>query len=759
MLPTSLDFFVAFLGVLLAGGVPVPLYPPFRASAIEDHLRRQAHILDNARAALLIASPETRRAARWLRARLASLRDVVTAPELVVDAPATILPRAGAAPDDVALVQYTSGSTGDPKGVVLTHRNILANVRAMTEAAGAETTDVFVSWLPLYHDMGLIGAWLGSLYLGFRFVVMPPTRFLAQPQSWLQAIHRHRGTLSAAPNFAYEMCATRVADADVAGLRLDTWRIAFNGAEPVSPATLDRFARRFAPLGFRPEAMTPVYGLAENALGLTFPPRGRGPRVDRIRRADFERGGRAEPAASADPAALAFVSSGVPLPGHEIRVVDGSRRELPDRRQGDVQFRGPSATRGYLRNERATRALREGPWLNTGDRGYTTGGELYVSGRSKDVIIRAGRHVFPYELEDAVGTMPGMRRGGVAVFSCPDDRLGTERVVIVAETRERDPARLAELRARIDERSAALLGTAAEEIVLAPPRTVPKTSSGKTRRAACRQMYLAGELGRRRSLRRQMAALAVRALAPQALRAARRVAEVAYASWFWLWFGLLAVPAWALAVAVPGARRRRRAVSAVARAFFAIAGARLEARGLQRLPDRPCVLVMNHPSYLDGLVAMAVLPPGFDVAAKRELLDNPLLRAALPRLGLTFVERFDARQGVEDAARLAQRLRAGRSLVLFPEGTTHRAAGVHPFHMGAFVAAARTGASVVPTAVTGTRAALRSHQWFPRRAAITVTALPPLQAADASWHAALALRDRAREVVAEAAGEALVEAA
>ena len=235
---------------------------------------------------------------------------------------------------------------------------------------------------------------------------MPPTRFLAQPAAWLRALHQHRGTLSAAPNFAYEICASRLRDEDLAGLDLSAWRLALNGSEPVSPGTIDRFARRLAPYGFRPEAMTPVYGLAENAVAVAFTPAGRGPRIDRVERAPFEAQGRAIAASETSPGALAFVSSGRPIARHEVRVVDDMGRELPDRRLGQVQFRGPSATSGYFRNEPATRALRDGDWLNTGDLGYVADGELHVTGRSKDVIIRAGRHVFPYEVEELVGAIP-----------------------------------------------------------------------------------------------------------------------------------------------------------------------------------------------------------------------------------------------------------------------------------------------------------------------------------------------------------------
>ena len=234
MLPTCREYFTSFFGVLAAGAIPVPIYPPVRAAQIEDHLRRHGRILVNARAAALITVPEARPLARLLRLQAPELGFIATADELT-GATAAAPPALRAA--DIALLQYTSGSTGNPKGVILTHANLLANIRAMGETVRATSTDVFVSWMPLYHDMGLIGAWLGSLYYAIPLVVMSPLAFLARPEHWLWAIHRHRATISGAPNFGYELCLRRIADDDLQGLDLSSWRLAFNGAEPVSPAT------------------------------------------------------------------------------------------------------------------------------------------------------------------------------------------------------------------------------------------------------------------------------------------------------------------------------------------------------------------------------------------------------------------------------------------------------------------------------------------------------------------------------------------
>ncbi|TMK53795.1 MAG: acyl-phosphate glycerol 3-phosphate acyltransferase, partial [Actinobacteria bacterium] len=340
MLPTGRDYFVAFLGALLAGGVPVPIYPPSRPSDIEEHLQRQASILDNARARLLVSVPEAGRAARLLRLQVPSLRRLVAARDLVGTSTGEPAVRQGAG-SDVALLQYTSGTTSLPKGVVLSHDNLLASIRAMGEAASVVPDDIFVSWLPLYHDMGLIGAWLGSLYFGVPLILMSPTSFLARPVRWLRAIHDHRGTVSAAPNFGYELCLQRIDDGELGGLDLGSWRIAFNGAEPVSPGTLRRFAQRFGPHGFHPGTMKPVYGLAEASLGLTFPPPGHEPVVDRIAREPFEASGVARPAADGEDA-LEIVGCGRPLPGFDIRVVDASGEPRAERQEGRIEFRGPS---------------------------------------------------------------------------------------------------------------------------------------------------------------------------------------------------------------------------------------------------------------------------------------------------------------------------------------------------------------------------------------------------------------------------------
>ncbi|WP_324425712.1 AMP-binding protein [Azohydromonas sp.] len=751
MLPTSPAYFFTYLGILRAGAIPVPIYPPARASQLEDHVRRHTGILANAQAVALVSVPQAMAVARLLQARVPGLRQVLRPSQLAAGAPAPrpVAVRAG----DVAFIQYTSGSTGQPKGVALTHANLLANIRAMARAVDATPDDVFVSWLPLYHDMGLIGAWLGSLVVGFPLVVMSPLAFLARPERWLQAITRWRGTLSAGPNFAYELCLARIDDATLRGLDLRSWRLAFNGAEAVSPDTVARFAQRFAACGLRPEAVTPVYGLAESAVGLLFPPPGRGPRIDRVQRDTFERERRAQPAGDDDPTALRFVACGRVLPGHEVRIVDDAGRPLAERVEGRLEFRGPSATRGYWRNPQQTARLFDRGWLDTGDRAYVADGDVYVTGRVKDIVIRGGRNLYPQEIEDAVAAVDGVRKGGVAVFGRADARSGTERLVVLAEVDPRRAPDAAALRDAVAQAVVGAIGEPADEIVLAPPHTVLKTSSGKVRRAACRELVEQGRVGRATpGARRQWLRLAAGAVALRARAAAGALGAAWFGARASLLFWLLAPPAWLVTL---GLRRPQAAWAfghRAARTLLRLGGVPLTVDGLAHLRDgRPAMLVCNHGSYADGMVLVAALPRPCVFVAKRELEHQCVAGPFLRHLGAVFVERVQAQRGVADAQRLAALARDGHTLLVFPERTFVDEPQLLPFHLGAFLAAAQAGVPVLPLVLTGTRTLLPGERRWPRRAALRLRIEAPIEvprdAADA-FAAAVRLRDAAQAVIA-----------
>ncbi|MCW5581290.1 MAG: AMP-binding protein [Luteimonas sp.] len=757
MLPTGLEFFTSFFGALLAGGVPVPMYPPTRPSQLEDHLRRQAGILASSGAPVLVTVTEARLAARVLRTQTPTLRHVVTPQELAADGAADAAmarPAAGAA-GELALLQYTSGSTGNPKGVMLTHANLLANIRAWSSAIAVVPEDVCVSWLPLYHDMGLIGTWLGSLYNGNPLVLMSPLDFLSRPVNWLRAIHRYRGTITAAPNFAFELVVRHAVAADLAGLDLSCWRLAINGAEPVSPDTLDRFCAHLASVGFSREAMTPLYGLAENAVGLTVPVLGRGPLIDRVHRDTFLRRAQAVPAAGGDDAdVIRFVGSGRPLPGHALRVVDAAGKALPERQVGRIEFQGPSATAGYYHNPEETARLLDGDWRDTGDLGYVAAGELFVTGRVKDMIIRGGRNLYPYELEEAIGALPGVRRGCVAVFGAVDRATASERLVAVVETREvSDPARPA-LRRAIEDLAVERLGLPLDEVVLAPPHSVLKTSSGKIRRAATRDLYLAGALGSRHSVRVQMLRLAASGMAAQGRRVLVRCGALLWAGWAWAMLLVLAPPVWLAVAALQRPALGWRIARLGARAFARLIAVPVEVHGAANLPAQaPCVVAANHASYVDGLVAVAALARPFTFVAKRELREHAIAGPFLRGLGAAFVERFSLPDSVEAARELGVRARGGESLFFFPEGTFTRRAGVREFRLGAFLTAVEAGLPVVPVAIRGTRTVLPDETWMPRREPVVVHLGAPVVAAAPGWQAAVALRDAVRARILAECGE------
>jgi 1-acyl-sn-glycerol-3-phosphate acyltransferase len=391
-------------------------------------------------------------------------------------------------------------------------------------------------------------------------------------------------------------------------------------------------------------------------------------------------------------------------------------------------------------------------WLDTGDVGYFAEGELYVTSRAKDIIIRGGQHLHPYELEETVGAFPGIRRGCVAVFAASDPGGGPERVVVIAETRTGDHAERTALRQRIAAQCRAVLGIDADDIVLAPPRTVPKTSSGKVRRAACRKLYEDGRLVQHvRAVPLQVARLWLHGIAGRAAPALRRSREATGAAWLWLVFGMGALAAAAAALLPWGARKR--AIRSIARVALRISLLRVVVGGTPPGEAGPFVIACNHASYVDSLLLTAMLPAQARFVAKRELGSCAALRWLLDRLGVHLVEREDLQESVADATRLADAARAGESLVFFPEGTFVRAPGLNAFRMGAFVIAARSGVPVLPVALGGTRSVLRDGSWWPRFEPLRVWFGTPIVPRAGDWAEAVRLRDEARRQIAAACAE------
>ncbi len=489
VLPTSVAFMDAFFGALLAGAVPVPLYPPVRLGRLAEYHRATARMLTASGARIVLSDARVRLLLGESVAAARPALGLVSVSALEEEGSPYQEPVSG---DQLGLVQFSSGSTVDPKPVALSHANLVSQcavLRALLPPA-ADGHELGVSWLPLYHDMGLIGCLLPAVTFPGPLTLIPPELFLARPALWLRTLSRHRGTLSAAPNFAYALCLKRVKDAELEGVDLSRWRYALNGAEPISGEVMRRFAQRFAAQGFEPAALMPVYGLSEASLAVTFTPR-RSP----LREAKVDA---ATLAARAEvlPGSRSIPSVGVPVPGCEVEVRSEEGEALGEGRAGKIFARGPSVMTGYLDLPEATaRALSDG-WLDTGDLGFWEDGELHVSGRSKDLVIIRGANHAPQEFEECLEGLEGFRAGcAVALGFTPEDAQ-SEALLILAErakdqaSGEEDSALEERIRVAVTERTKIRPHT----VKVIPPGTLPRTSSGKMRRAEALRQFLAQEL-------------------------------------------------------------------------------------------------------------------------------------------------------------------------------------------------------------------------------------------------------------------------
>ncbi len=490
--PTGLEFFAAFFGTLRAGAVPVPLYPPVRLGRLDEYLERTARMLESASARLVLADGRVR---RILGSAIARARTPLGCKTLDGLPSGPLPPRAdvGLSGADLALVQFSSGTTVEPKPVALSHRAVIAQVDALNTfwQDTQETKHSCVSWLPLYHDMGLIGCVFPALSRDASLTLLGPETFIGRPALWLRALGRYRGTISTAPNFGYALCLSRVRDEDLDGVDLSPWQAALNGAEAIAPQVLRAFGDRFARWGFDSRALTPVYGLSEAALAVTFSSLSEPFVATRFSREALAQRNEA----LVDHDGRELVSVGRPLPSFALRIVDETGRELPEGRVGRVWISGPSLMDGYLNRPEATaRALSDG-WLDSGDLGFLLAGELYLTGRAKDVVILRGRNYAPEEIERAVDAVPGVRTGcAVAVSWLPEGAAGETLALFVEIAREATPEQIAELPAGCSTAVLTATGLSTDRVVLLAAGTLPRTSSGKLRRAETLRLHLEAQL-------------------------------------------------------------------------------------------------------------------------------------------------------------------------------------------------------------------------------------------------------------------------
>ena len=516
VLPTCPEFVECFFGVLCAGAIPVPLYPPVRLGRLDDYHRKTAAMLRAVDAAMVVTDERIRRFLGVAVDISAPRLGCVTASSLGGFNSIDI----EVATDDVALIQFSSGTTHDPKPVALTHANLLSNLAAIARylTDDGAPKPVGVTWLPLYHDMGLIGNLLSAFYVPATLVLLPPELFVAVPAAWLRAISRHRGTVSAAPNFAFGLCLDRIRDEELEGVDLSSWRVLLNGAEAVTAGVQRRFNKRFARWGLRPSALTPCYGMAEASLGVTFKPAGTlfhslGVDADKLALDGVVAPGRKE-----------LVSVGRPLSGVQVEIRDAAGMSLPPGRVGHVFLRGPSVMMGYFgRTDLTDQAIHHG-WLDSGDLGFTHDGELYVCGRHKDVVVVRGANHAPEEFEAALEGLAGVRAGcAVAVGFVPVGEDGEALAMLVETTTDASSNLADEVASRVQERTQ----IRPAQVALLSPGTLPRTSSGKLRRREARTQWLASTLSppKKVTASRLLAAAAHGELRHARARLARRAAN------------------------------------------------------------------------------------------------------------------------------------------------------------------------------------------------------------------------------------------
>lgn len=750
MQPTSPQFFYAFFGALLAGGIPVPIYPPFRMHMLETYGQIESRILRNAEVRILVTFEQAEKLSMMLKAFVPSLKHVTTVQALMQ--PQGLSNFFHARPNHPALIQYTSGSTADPKGVVLSHANLISNIQAYGKAIHVTPEDVAVSWLPLYHDMGLIGMWLGSLYFAVPLILLTPFSFLSRPERWLWAIHYHRGTLSGAPNFAYELCIRKIDPALIEGLDLSSLRMLANGAEKVYPHTLEEFSKKFAAYGLRKSAILPVYGLAESTVALTVPPIGRDYKIDCIDRQQFENERIALPVQHAQH--LEFVSCGSPIAGHEVRIVDDKNRVLPERRVGNLQFRGPSSMQSYYNNPKATQAIYCDGWWDSGDLAYQANGEIYITGRCKDLIIKAGRNLYPAEIEEIVGAVPGVRQGCVVAFEVSDAKHGTEQLIVVAESREKLKSHKQQILAKIKEAIVTLLDIAPDHIILVQPHIVPKTSSGKLQRAACKKMYMEGRLHKPpKPAWLQVSLLALQSVFRKGLTGISLVVKTIYTLYLACLIGITFLPFYVL-VRISSRDTAANMARVWAKWMLRLGLCRIKCINRDKLQQQsPFIFTANHASYIDSLVMISLLPSNTRVVVKKELFKMPFVRTIIKKLDYLGVDRMDLSKGLEDAKEIENVLKAGHSILIFPEGTFGYASGLRPFRLGAFKLAIETNTPICPIAIKGTRHLWRDGEKLMRPRQVTVTVCQSIMPMGKEWQHVMQLRNVVRAEILRYCGE------
>ena len=469
-LETTLDSISAIYGIWLAGGVVVSLPVPGRKNDRDTYLSNLGRVLGQVEPFLIFVTQATEKILSLSGFEVTHIRQDNI--RLKKEIPSINTPISNYS---TALIQYTSGSTSNPKGVKLTHHAITANIQAMTERLNVNFDSKMLGWCPLFHDMGLIGTLLGPVYTKCETTLIPTFNFIMNPKIWIQMLSDYQITITTGPNFGYLLCANRFPEELIDTIDLSALTHCLVGGEPVKSETLAAFAGKFKKAGFRAESLHPAYGLAENVLAVSLFTEDR-PFIES-----------AHPSENSKEKHNRFVSVGTPIPGVEVMILDDTSKSLPEHCLGEVAIKGDSLMTGYVGVSHEETFTRDG-WYRTGDLGWIQNGHLYIAGRKTDLMIRGGINYYSHDIEEALDNLEGIRPGSIACFSVPDEELGTERIIIWADARRNS----AELQQVVSDEILHRFGFTPDEVELLPPGSVFKTSSGKIQRVRCREYYLRG---------------------------------------------------------------------------------------------------------------------------------------------------------------------------------------------------------------------------------------------------------------------------
>lgn len=507
IMPDADQFVVAFLAALRVGVAPVPVYPPSGLGQLAGYIDNARHIVKKSGAKVILAADKIKPLLGAVQAHCPELQQILTFAE-VQQAGGTFSP-VSIAPEDMAFMQFTSGSTSRPKGVVLSHSNLMANCHSIIIEGlkGHRDADAGFTWLPLFHDMGLIGFVLSPIVYGIDCTFMSPLMYLKRPSLWLRGIHEFRGTISFGPNFSYGLCVKRVKPEELQGIDLKHWRIAGCGSEPIRADVLGAFASYYKPYGFDVQAFRPAFGMAEATLAVSF---AKGIPVDRVDATKLWANNQAVPVEQdRTEDVLNIVSCGKAFERHEIGIFPTddphSSNPLADRQIGEIRIKGPSVMAGYYQEPELNEETFADGWLRSGDLGYLVDGALHICGRLKEVVIINGRNYYPNDIEGAAARVPGVNRGDVIAFGTGGPLGGKEAVIIAYETTQTDEKTLEQLERDIRGVVQEVTGVMLDDVIALAPGGLPKTASGKLQRTKARAMYQQGELKPTASLGNQAA--------------------------------------------------------------------------------------------------------------------------------------------------------------------------------------------------------------------------------------------------------------